>query len=529
MSTHRVVPGVVLLCVLSAPLAAAAFCGFYVGGAGADLFNNATKVVLMRDGTLTVLSMQNDYQGPPEGFAMVVPVPVVVQKNQVKTLDRAIFDRVDRMAAPRLVEYWEVDPCWEEPEWDDRMVMAEGSKSAEEGGSLGVTVEASFAVGEYEIVVLSAEDSSGLETWLKQEKYAIPDGAEPLLRPYVAQGSRFFVARVDPKKVKFVDGRAELSPLRVHYDSERFSLPIRLGMINSSGTQDLIVHILARNQRYRVANYPNVTIPTNLEVGEETKARFGEFYAALFDATVEKHPGAVVTEYSWDAGSCDPCPGPTLSGDDMMTLGADVLDAPKEEFRWGAGGFVLTRLHARYGKGDIARDLEFEAAPPIVGGREFQRDGKLEKGSAPGSINNFQGRYIIRHPWTGKLACSDPVRGRWGGPTRSLDGGGGGGVGAGATNTAFAKRGELKLASVLREDIPELEVTAALPSVDAAMKNSAKSTGWKCGNCALSQPKRQPGGVVMAMLLALFLITLRRGPAADAGRRRPPPDARPRW
>src|SRR6478735_2085378 len=87
------------------------FCGFYVAGGGADLFNNATQVVLMREGTKTVLSMQNNYQGPPENFAMVIPVPVVLQKENVKTLSRDVFVRVDRLAAPRLVEYWEEDPC----------------------------------------------------------------------------------------------------------------------------------------------------------------------------------------------------------------------------------------------------------------------------------------------------------------------------------------------------------------------------------------------------------------------------------
>src|ERR1044072_8645064 len=91
--------------------AADAFCGFYVSGADAKLFNNATLVVMMREGTRTVLSMQNNYQGPPERFAMVLPVPVVLQKENVKTLPRNVFDHVDQLAAPRLVEYWEQDPC----------------------------------------------------------------------------------------------------------------------------------------------------------------------------------------------------------------------------------------------------------------------------------------------------------------------------------------------------------------------------------------------------------------------------------
>jgi hypothetical protein len=73
----------VMMSVLAAAPAADAFCGFYVAGADQKLVNNATMVVLMRDGTRTVLSMQNNYQGPPENFAMVVPVPVVLHSKKV--------------------------------------------------------------------------------------------------------------------------------------------------------------------------------------------------------------------------------------------------------------------------------------------------------------------------------------------------------------------------------------------------------------------------------------------------------------
>ena len=66
------------------PSVAEAFCGFYVAGADGALYNNATQVVMMRSGTTTVLSMQNNYKGPPENFAMVVPVPVILQEDNVK-------------------------------------------------------------------------------------------------------------------------------------------------------------------------------------------------------------------------------------------------------------------------------------------------------------------------------------------------------------------------------------------------------------------------------------------------------------
>ena len=80
---------------------------------------------------------------------------------------------------------------------------------------------------------------------------------------------------------------------------------------------------------------------------------------------------------------------------------------------------VLTRLHARYGKDQVPDDLVFKKADAIVGGREFvvdQKTGKLEEGSRKDSMNNFQGRYAIRHEWTGPIECKDPIRNRWGGP-----------------------------------------------------------------------------------------------------------------
>ncbi|MCX5744288.1 MAG: DUF2330 domain-containing protein, partial [Proteobacteria bacterium] len=157
-----------------------AFCGFYVAGGDQKLFNDATQVVLMRQGTRTVLSMQNNYKGPPEAFAMVIPVPVVLKEADVKTLGNDVFDHVEKMGAPRLVEYWEQDPCRIEPDYDRMpsppmsMSRAESPKDEGGGGGHGVTIEAKFTVGEYQILILSAKEAAGLDTWLREQKYKIP-------------------------------------------------------------------------------------------------------------------------------------------------------------------------------------------------------------------------------------------------------------------------------------------------------------------------------------------------------------------
>src|ERR1043165_4489541 len=134
------------MATLCLPRAADAFCGFYVSGGNQQLAADATQGVLMRKGTRTVLSMQNNYKGPPEAFAMVIPVPTVLKEADVKTLPKAVFASVETMGAPRLVEYWEQDPC--QPPVKRRMPGAGGGgtvdlleKQGAKKGDLGVTIE----------------------------------------------------------------------------------------------------------------------------------------------------------------------------------------------------------------------------------------------------------------------------------------------------------------------------------------------------------------------------------------------------
>lgn len=441
-----------LLCLVSTTLvasSASAFCGFYVGGAGADLFNDASQVVLMRDGTKTILSMQNRYEGPIENFALVIPVPEVLMEANVKTLEEEVFAKLDTLTAPRLVEYFETDPCYV-PE--NELNNAVNDFSPNQTNNAGVNVEAEFKVGEYEIVVLSANESTALETWLEDNNYSLPPGAAPYYQPYIDAGMYFFVARVDSTMVTFDGDRAVLSPLRFDYDSTDFSLPIRLGMINSAGQQDIIIHTLGRAQRYEVANYDNVTIPTNLELDPAAKSSFPTFYKTLFARTVAQNPGAIVTEYAWQASSCDPCPGPVVDASDLLTLGADVLgNAAEEDLSW-----VITRLHARFAKDEVGEDIVFAAADPIVGGREFVVDsgtGKLEEGSQPGDINNFQGRYIIRHPWQGEITCESPGQGSWGPPQAT-----GSAQGPTSVGGDLDPDDDYDLAPNLVDDVPELGI-----------------------------------------------------------------------
>src|SRR4029079_6581995 len=91
------------------------FCGFYVAKADAKLFNRASQVVLARHDDKTVLTMANDYKGELREFAIVVPVPAVLERGQIRVGDRSLVEHLDAYSAPRLVEYFDPDPCSPQP------------------------------------------------------------------------------------------------------------------------------------------------------------------------------------------------------------------------------------------------------------------------------------------------------------------------------------------------------------------------------------------------------------------------------
>ncbi len=383
------------------------------------------------------------------------------------------------------------------------------------------------------------------------------------------------------------------------------------------------MHILARGKRYEVANYPDVTIPTNYDVSDATREQFGAFYAALLDRTIAETPGAVVTEYSWDSGSCDPCPTPPLQLSDVATLGADALvdapppmppppprlepkltlgdvtsgnkvpnaaqvfeglrrplldcfnaelhgqpasgaldvtltvgpggrvtgaktgrettlpkalpaclvprlqaarfDAPKggtvkTTLNFDARmvqpiapprrapqvnpyGFTLTRLHARYTKDALGQDLIFREVPPIEGGREDFSAKQQAHGAKASSTNNFQGRYIIRHAWTGPITCADPKRGVWGGPPPGVQGDT---SAKPALKVAFAPRGQVDLVGFLREGVPELKIAA--PAAAPAVEPGAHG----CAGCSVPGDERSAPPAALAAALALLVPLARR-------------------
>ncbi|HVP60524.1 MAG TPA: DUF2330 domain-containing protein [Myxococcaceae bacterium] len=400
-AVRRVAPLLVLpLLVLLHPLPASAFCGFYVGKADTQLFNESSQVALVRDGDRTVLTMSNDYRGPLTEFALVVPVPTVLEREQIHVGDRKLLEHLDAYSAPRLVEYFDPDPCMR---YYPMAKAAAGAPSADMARSvaekkrdeaLGVRVEARYSVGEYDILILGAKQSEGLEIWLRENGYRVPGKAAAALQPYIRQDMKFFVAKVNLEAQRD-SGVQYLRPLQIAYESKKFMLPIRLGMANAAGPQDLIVYALTRRGRVESTNYRTARVPSDVNIPLFVKSDFGKFYQDAFAHSVDREDRrAVFTEYVWDMGWCDPCAAQPLSREELRQLGVFWLEDGQSgslapTFRRGPSGgptnVLLTRLHVRYDGAHFPEDLVFQETS---------------------DRSNFQARYILQHPFQGASECS---------------------------------------------------------------------------------------------------------------------------
>src|SRR5437773_9880069 len=263
------------------------FCGFYVAKADTKIFNKASQVVLVRQDDKTVITMVNDFKGDPKEFAVVVPVPTLIEKGQINIGDKKIIDHLDAYTSPRLVEYHDGSPCRLQVLSEramDRTLAAPSSLSSlrARAKALGVTIQAQYTVGEYDIVILSAKEGQGLETWLKENGYRLPKGATEVLGSYIKQKMHFFVARVNLQEQSKL-GYSSLRPIQVAYESPKFMLPLRLGTLNGDGYQELFIYTLTPKGRVEPTNYRSVRLPSDMDLPIYIKDCFKDFYRDMFD------------------------------------------------------------------------------------------------------------------------------------------------------------------------------------------------------------------------------------------------------
>lgn len=340
-----------------------AFCGHYVGGVSDELYSRASEVAIVRQDGRTTMTFKNEYDGTAANFGLLLPVPMVLSEDDVQVVDGAVIDRLRGYTEPRQVEYY----CDTSSGGSGGFTSTGTSTNYSAADSGTVVVLDDFLVGSYEIVILSAEQSTGLLNWLADNGYATSFDSRTLLQEYIDLGSYFMAAKVS------LDAPVEgfLEPLQIGYDYPGFGLPVRLGTLNSGGCdQDLIVYTVTESQDglVKISNLPEVTIPDDCLWSDTDFSSFDAFYEYQVATVMDAQPGpAFVVEYGWNAGSCDPCTPSPLSDSDVQALG----------FVGSVYNSYTTRLHLRYDPDQVVTDLLLEAT---------------------GSTESVQQRYIVREP-----------------------------------------------------------------------------------------------------------------------------------
>lgn len=331
--------------------------------ANSKLTNKSSKVIIVHDGDRTVVTMANDFDGDAKSFGIVIPVPSAITKEQIHVGEKTMVETLAQATAPQLLEYPAIDPCMRMAPSVAMDRAGSGKMESAAPGAVGgargpghtlqVTVEGTYTVGEYDIQILTAENAGDLITWLKQHDYQIPDGAEPVFASYLRQNMHFFLAKVNLKQ-QASRGYTFLRPIQIAYESPKFMLPIRLGMLNAEekdgAEQELSVWTITKKGRVESTNYRTVKMPVSQGMlPEYVKNDFEGVYRAAFK-NLERREGNDVVFYEYAGyGSTGPIGSANTDPETLRKLGVWWADGTSPAF--------ITRLHFTYDKAHFPEDL----------------------------------------------------------------------------------------------------------------------------------------------------------------------------
>lgn len=387
---------IVILLLAPAYALLTAFCGFYVAKADVKLTNKTSQVILVRSGDQTVVTMESDFQGKLKDFAMVVPVPEILKREQIRVVRPDIFTKLNAYSGPRLVEYHDPNPCVpihalysSVPGVQRDMMLEEVTVSDKVRKKEKVVIEAKYTVGGYDILILSAKESDALESWLIENDYKIPVGASEVLEPYIKNDLKFFVVKVNLEEFGKLN-IDKLQPIQMTFRTEKFGLPIRLGMANADGDQDMVVYALTDQGRVETTNYRSVEMPSNVNIPTVLRSDFSRFYADAYNKAWERAGKSVsMLEYTWDisgyqAVKCDPCPSPPLAYGELREAGVFWLEGSGRSSNY-VGQLHITRMRFRYNRENFPQDLQLQVTP---------------------NKQHFQARYVMQNMAQGSLTCN---------------------------------------------------------------------------------------------------------------------------
>lgn len=220
---------------LLAPSLAAACGGFFCSASPVD--QQAERIIFVQKDTTTVESyVEILYQGAPEDFAWVVPVPAV---PELDVWNGAAFNALDLATQPQFEIPW---GCFA-PEAAD--ADAGGGRAP---GEDDVQVLAQERVGPFDTATITSDDPRALVDWLRRNGYRIVPAMEPFIALYTREQLKFLAMKLAPG-----EDTAAIQPIKMTYRASGPSVPLRLTAVAAQLEMGVKVWILA-DRRYGPLN-----------------------------------------------------------------------------------------------------------------------------------------------------------------------------------------------------------------------------------------------------------------------------------
>ena len=181
------------------------------------------------------------YQGAPEAFAWIVPVPSV---PELDVWNGQAFNSLDLATQPQWNFF---NNCF----LDEAAESAGPPQNEADGGVMVLDMQ---RVGPFDTVTLQSNDPRELVEWLRRNEYRIVPAMEPFIALYTAEEMKFLAMKLAPG-----EDTASIQPIKMTYTAANPAVPLRLTAVAAQLEMGVKVWILG-DRRFGPKNVPDITI-----------------------------------------------------------------------------------------------------------------------------------------------------------------------------------------------------------------------------------------------------------------------------
>ena len=200
---------------VAAPAAACACGGAAPPIDGGEVSVDREIAMVRWDGDVEEIVMQLAMTADTGNTGLVVPTP---NPATVTLADAQLFDDLVESIEPEVIVEWD----W----WG-------GFGYGSDGGAPGTgapVILSQVQLGPIEATTLAADDAAGLQVWLDDNGYALPEAVSAQLPPYVEEGWSFVALKLTSDQP--FDGA--LDPIRFTFESDELVYPMRMSAAATS-------------------------------------------------------------------------------------------------------------------------------------------------------------------------------------------------------------------------------------------------------------------------------------------------------